>query len=84
VESLEKSLMAFAEGRGSPIMTISCANSETYEQARLEPKKYDLLHARMRGWKEFYVTMFHAHRAQHQSCPFERLDADVPASSAHA
>ena len=84
MESLEKSLTAFAEGPGSPIMTISCANSETYEQARLDPKKYDLLHARMRSWKEFSVTIFHAHRGQHQSCPFERPDADVPARSAHA
>jgi len=31
VESLEKRLMAIAEGRGSSIMTISCANLETYE-----------------------------------------------------
>jgi len=73
--------MAFAEELGSPIMTISCANSETYEQARLEPKKYDL---RMRGWKEFSATMFRAHQAQHRSCPFETPDTDVPARSAHA
>jgi hypothetical protein len=39
--------MAFAEGRGSSIMTISCANLETYEQARLDTQKYDLLRARM-------------------------------------
>jgi hypothetical protein len=31
----------------SSIMTSSCANPEIYEQARLDPEKYDLLRARM-------------------------------------
>jgi len=84
VESLEKALMAFAEGRGSSIMTISCANPETYEQARLDPEKYDLLRARMGGWTEFFVTMFPAHQAQHQRRPFETPDTDVPARTTHA
>ena len=34
VEALEQALVAFAQGRGSSIMTITCANPDTYEQAR--------------------------------------------------
>ena len=71
VEALEQALMAFANGRGSTIMTITCADPETYEQATKDPEKYDLLRARMGGWTEFFVTMFPAHQAQHQRRPFE-------------
>ena len=71
VESLDRALTAFADGRGSSIMTITCANPGTYEQAALDPEKYDLLRARMGGWTEFFVTMFPAHQAQHQRRPFE-------------
>jgi pyruvate-formate lyase len=34
-------------------MTITCANAETYENAKCDPEKYDLLRARMGGWTEF-------------------------------
>jgi pyruvate-formate lyase len=71
LESLDRALTAFANGRGSSIMTITCANPETYAQAALDPEKYDLLRARMGGWTEFFVTMFPAHQAQHQRRPFE-------------
>ncbi|HTR85268.1 MAG TPA: Dyp-type peroxidase [Reyranella sp.] len=71
VEALEQALMAFAKGRGSSIMTITCADPETYEAATQDPEKYDLLRARMGGWTEFFVTMFPAHQAQHQRRPFE-------------
>jgi pyruvate-formate lyase len=76
--------MAFDEGRGSSIMTISCANAETYEQARLDPKKYDLVRARMRGWTEFFVTMFPAHQAHYQRRSFETPTTDLAARTAHA
>ena len=71
LESLDRALTAFANGRGSSIMTITCANPDTYAQAALDPEKYDLLRARMGGWTEFFVTMFPAHQAQHQRRPFE-------------
>jgi len=70
--------MAFAEGSGSSIMTISCANPETYEQARLNPEKNDLLRARMGGWTQFFVTMLPAYQG-HQRRPFETLTTDLPA-----
>jgi len=76
--------MAFAEGRGSSIMTISRANPETYEQARLDPEKYDLLRSRMGDWTEFFVTMFPAHQSQYQRRPFETPTTDLPARIAHA
>ena len=76
--------MAFAEGRGSSIMTISCANPETYEQARLDPEKYDLVRARIGGWTEFFVIMFSAHQAHYQRRPFETPTRDLLARTAHA
>ncbi len=71
VEALEKALVGFAKGHGSTIMTVTCADPATYEQATKDPEKYDLLRARMGGWTEFFVTMFPAHQAQHQRRPFE-------------
>jgi Dyp-type peroxidase family len=71
IEALERALTAFANGRGSSIMTITCANKETYEDAARDPEKYDLLRARMGGWTEFFVTMFPAHQAQHERRPIE-------------
>ena len=71
VSNLVQALRAFAGGRGSSIMTITCGNPETYEAATRDPEKYDLLRARMGGWTEFFVTMFPAHQAQHQRRPFE-------------
>ena len=72
VEALERALVAFADGRGASIMTITCADAETYEEAKRDPEKYDLLRARMGGWTEFFVTMFPAHQAQHERRPLRR------------
>ena len=69
VDALERAIVAFAQGRGSSIMTITCANPETFERARVDPEKYDLLRARMGGWTEFFVVMFPAHQSQHQRRP---------------
>jgi pyruvate-formate lyase len=75
VAALEGALLAFAKGRGSSVMTITCANAETFAQAALDPEKYDLLRVRMGGWSEFFVTMFPAHQAQHQWRPISSADA---------
>jgi pyruvate-formate lyase len=66
------------------MMTIICANPETYEQPRLDPEKYELLRARMAGWTEVFVKMFPTHQAQHQRRPFETHTTDVPARTTHA
>jgi hypothetical protein len=60
---------AFANGRGSFIMTITGANNETYEEAR-DPEKYDLLRAHGRLDRVFF-TLFPAHQAQHERRPVE-------------
>jgi pyruvate-formate lyase len=75
VEVLERALHAFATGRGAFIKTITCANAETYEDAKRDSERYDLLHARMGGWTEFFVTMFPAHQAQHERRPVETAEA---------
>jgi pyruvate-formate lyase len=69
VEALERVLAAFAAGQGSNILTITCANPETFAGATTDPEQYDLVRVRMGGWSEFFVAMFPAHQAQHQRRP---------------
>jgi Dyp-type peroxidase family len=83
-DALEESLRAFANGKGASIMTITCADPDTYEQATRDPEKYDLLRARMGGWTEFFVTMFPAHQAQHERRPFEMPPSTTQGGTAHA
>ena len=71
IKILVEALTAFAQGRGSSIMTITCANADTMEKAVNDPEKYDLLRVRMGGWSEFFIAMFPAHQAQHQRRPIE-------------
>ena len=71
LDALADALRSFACGGGSSIMTITCADPETFERAAADPEKYDLVRARMGGWTEFFVTMFPAHQAQHQRRPIQ-------------
>ncbi|MDI3288747.1 Dyp-type peroxidase [Polyangium sp. 15x6] len=73
-EALQRVLRAFADGQGSNIMTITCADAETFAGARKDPEKYDLLRVRMGGWSEFFVAMFPAHQEQHQRRPVNTPD----------
>ncbi len=74
LESLVAALGAFAQGRGSSLMTITCADAATMAQAARDPEKYDLLRVRMGGWTEFFVVMFPAHQAQHQRRPISTVE----------
>lgn len=74
LEAVEKMIKAFADGKGSSLMTISCASPSTMEGASVNPEKYDIVRVRMGGWSEFFVAMFPAHQAQHE----RRLFVDVP------
>ncbi len=65
-DALAKCLRAFANGAGSNILTVTCANADTMADAEADPEKYDVLRVRMGGWSEFFVAMFPAHQAQHQ------------------
>nr|QKW93937.1 4-hydroxyphenylacetate decarboxylase large subunit [Vitiosangium cumulatum] len=74
VSSLQRVLTAFAEGRGSNILTVTCANPETFAEASRSPEKYDVLRVRMGGWSEFFVAMFPGHQDQHQRRPLSTSD----------
>ncbi|KFA91630.1 Dyp-type peroxidase [Archangium violaceum] len=73
-EALQRVLTAFAEGRGSNILTVTCANPETFAEAARSPEKYDVLRVRMGGWSEFFVAMYPGHQAQHQRRPLSTPD----------
>ena len=47
VASLEQVLHRFAQGQGANILTITCANPETFAGASEDPEKYNLLRVRM-------------------------------------
>lgn len=67
LDQLEKFIAAYAEGDvGGNLITLTCADLDTYRAASDDPEKYGLLRVRMGGWTEFYATMFPAHQDQHQ------------------
>jgi Dyp-type peroxidase family len=55
---------------GSNMITITCADPSTYEQAAQLPERYDLLRVRMGGWSEFFVAMFDFHQQYIQRRPY--------------
>ncbi|MDC0672906.1 Dyp-type peroxidase [Nannocystis radixulma] len=69
-DDLVRVLRAFADGAGSNVLTITCADPETMVKAAADPERYDLLRVRMGGWSEFFVAMFPGHQAQHQRRPW--------------
>ncbi|KAF5229568.1 hypothetical protein FANTH_14138 [Fusarium anthophilum] len=67
LEDLKKFVKHYAQGTvGGNLITLTCANVKTYEEAVKDPEKYNLLRVRMGGWTEFYATMFPEHQDQHQ------------------
>ncbi|KLP12603.1 uncharacterized protein LW94_1728 [Fusarium fujikuroi] len=67
LEDLKKFVKHYAQGTvGGNLITLTCANVKTYEEAVKDPEKYNLLRVRMGGWTEFYATMFPEHQGQHQ------------------
>lgn len=66
LDELTKCLRAFADGAGSNILTVTCANPDTMSNASVDPEMYDVLRVRMGGWTEIFVAMFPAHQAQHE------------------
>ncbi|TDV56392.1 Dyp-type peroxidase [Actinophytocola oryzae] len=73
--ALVEVIRAFAAGRGSNILTITCADPDTFSGACEDPEKYDLLRVRMGGWAEFFVAMFPDHQQQHRRRPVSVPDA---------
>ncbi|GAW13804.1 hypothetical protein ANO14919_031940 [Xylariales sp. No.14919] len=59
LESLKEFIRDFSEGTvGGNMVTLTCADLDTYEKASEDPEKYNLVRVRMGGWTEFYPTMF--------------------------
>jgi Dyp-type peroxidase family len=74
VAELEKIIKAFGSGVGSNLLTITCADPATFEQACQDPEKYDLVRVRVGGWSEYFVAMFPAHQQQHRRRPLSLPD----------
>lgn len=67
LDSLREFIGDFAKGEvGGNLLTLSCADLETYQRASEDPEKYNLLRVRMGGWTEFYPTMFPDYQEQQQ------------------
>lgn len=76
--ALTSVITSFAAGVGSNMLTITCANPETFAAACQDPEKYDLLRVRMGGWSEYFVAMFPAHQQQHRRRPLSTPDTATP------
>lgn len=70
-EKLAELIRSFAHSElGSNMMTITCCDPETYEQAMAIPERYDLVRTRMGGWSEFVVSMFDFHQEYVRRRPY--------------
>lgn len=68
-DALIEVLRAFADGKGSNIMTVTVGNPETFREAEAKPLDHDLLRVRMGGWTEFFSVLFPEHKKQHRRRP---------------
>ncbi|WP_299084024.1 pyruvate formate lyase family protein [uncultured Ruegeria sp.] len=68
-DALLSAVQAFAQGKGSNVMTVTVASTKTLLEASERPFDYDLLRVRMGGWTEFFSVLFEAHRKQHVRRP---------------
>ncbi|KAI0201671.1 pyruvate formate lyase-domain-containing protein [Astrocystis sublimbata] len=71
LEHLKEFITAFSEGSvGGNLLTLTCADPETYKGASEDPEKYNLVRVRMGGWSEFYPTMFPDYQEQQRRRPY--------------
>jgi len=71
LDQLTELIGGFAHSQlGSNLITITCANPETYAEAMRLPERYDLVRVRMGGWSEFYVSMFDFHQEYIRRRPY--------------
>ncbi|KAH8164133.1 hypothetical protein CIB48_g4105 [Xylaria polymorpha] len=71
LDRLKEFVGKFAEGTvGGNLLTLTCADLDTYKGASEDPEKYNLLRVRMGGWSEFYPTMFPDYQEQQQRRPY--------------
>lgn len=70
-EDLVEFIRQYAAGTvGSNLITLTCADPDTYEVAATQPERYELVRVRTGGWTEFFSAMFPAHHAQHLRRPW--------------
>lgn len=71
VEAVAELVRRYATGEvGSNLITVTCADPETYEAATREPERYELVRVRQGGWSEFFAAMFPEHQKQHARRPW--------------
>ena len=67
LDKLQQFITDYAQGDvGGNLLTMTCADVDTYQEASKDAEKYDLLRVRMGGWTEFYSTMFPEYQAHQQ------------------
>ena len=67
LDKLQQFIQDFAQGKvGGNMVTLTCADLDTYQKASEDPEKYNLVRVRMGGWTEFYSTMFPSYQEQQQ------------------
>jgi Dyp-type peroxidase family len=70
-EELVEFIRQYAAGNvGSNLITLTCADPNTYEVAAVQPERYELVRVRTGGWTEFFSAMFPEHHAQHLRRPW--------------
>ena len=70
LEKLRQFIKDYAAGWvGGNLITLTCADLQTMQEASKDPEIYGLLRVRMGGWSEFYATTFPAHQGHHQRRP---------------
>jgi len=82
LDELTRLIRRFAHGElGSNMITITCADPTTYEQAERFPECYDLVRVRMGGWSEFFVAMFDFHQEYIKRRPYYTWTDVAPAAA---
>jgi pyruvate-formate lyase len=76
LEAMQRVLIAFANGHGPNIMTITVADTETFAAAQAQPERFDTVRIRTGGWTEFYTAMSDPHQQVHYRRP-----RDVPSTA---
>ena len=70
LEDLRQFIQDYAAGWvGGNLITLTCADLHTLQEASKDPEKYGLVRVRMGGWSEFYATTFPPHQHHHQRRP---------------
>jgi pyruvate-formate lyase len=79
LDKLTQLIREFAHSKlGSNMMTITCGDPSTYENAAEFPERYDLFRTRMGGWSEFLVAMFDFHQDYVRRRPYYTFQDDRP------